>query len=287
MAKKISDLRNAEEKFRALLNKRNDINAQASVFRSERDSLNERKRDVQEEVRDERDKRDALVAEMRAHKDARNDLQRQAKELIEFKHSLKGRPLGDLNEEIKALSKQMHELDLKQQTVPMTIPEERKLLDGLRAKMAELERVRSILSEQEKVVKEIHNIDQSIDELFRRADKEHEEVVRFSDESQKRHDRVTTLMKEVASLKASADKKHADFMKMREEADAAHNKAADMRDKIIEIRKEKRMAWQEEQDSIKAVNEATRKALDDEEKKDQAVEEALALLLKKKRVEIR
>ena len=287
MAKKISELHNAEEKFRALLNKRDEINSQAAVFRSERDSLNDQKRAIQEQIRDERDKRDALVAEMRVHKEQRDGLQRQAKELIEFKRNLKGRPLGDLNEEIKALSKQIRDLDLKQQTVPMTIPEERKLLDSLKAKMSELERVRIILSEQEKVVKEIHNIDQSIDELFRRADKEHEEVVRLSDESQTHHDRVTSLMREVASLKASADKKHADFVKLREEADAAHNKAADMRDKIIEIRKERRMAWQEEQDSIKAVNEATRRALDDEEKKDQAVEEALALLLKKKKIEIR
>ena len=287
MAKKISDLRSAEEKFRALLNKRDDINAQAAVFRSERDSLNDEKRDVQEKVREERDGRDALVAEMRVHKDQRNDLQRQAKELIEFKRKLKGRPLGDLNEEIKALSKQINDLNLKQQTVPMALPEEKKLLDDLRAKMAELERVKVILSEQEKIVKEIHSIDQSIDELFRRADREHEEVVRLSKESQERHDRVTALMKDVAVLKGAADKNHAEFVKLREEADAVHQKAVEMRDKIIEIRRERRAAWKEEQDSIKAVNEATRKALDDERRKDQAAEEALELLLKKKKVEIR
>ena len=287
MARKISDLRSAEEKFRALLNKRDDINSQAAAFRTERDGLNAKKREVQEKIREERDQRDALVAEMRTHKDQRNDLQRQAKELIEFKRKLKGRPLGDLNDEIKALSKQIKELNLKQQTVPMALPEEKKLLDDLRAKIAELERIKVILSEQEKIVKEIHNIDQSIDELFRRADKEHEEVVRLSKESQERHDRVTGLMKEVAVLKGAADKNHADFVKLKGEADGVHQKAVEMRDKIIEIRKERRAAWQEERDSIKAVNEATRKALDDERRRDQAAEEALELLLKKKKVEIR
>lgn len=286
MAKKISDLRSAEEKFRALLNKRDGINAQAAVFRSERDRLNDQKRGIQEQVRDERDRRDALVAEMRAHKERRNDLQRQAKELIEFKQKLRGRPLGDLNDEIKALSKQIKDIDLKQQTVPMALPDEKKLLDDLKAKIVELERVKNILTEQEKIVKEIHNIDQSIDELFRRADKEHEEVVRLSNESQERHDRVTALMKDVAVLKGSADKNHAEFVKLKEEADTVHAKAVDMRDKIIEIRKERRATWQEEQDSIKAVNEATRKALDDEKRKDQAAEEALELLLKKRKVEI-
>ena len=55
MARKISDLRSAEEKFRALLNKRDDINAQAAAFRSERDGLNAKKREAQEKVREERD----------------------------------------------------------------------------------------------------------------------------------------------------------------------------------------------------------------------------------------
>jgi len=284
MAKKIDDLRNAEEKFRALLNKRDDINAQASAIRSERDTLNDQRRELQEQVREVCDKRDALVAEMRVYKDRRNDLQRKAKELIEFKGKLKGRPMGDLNSEIRKLSGEIESLDLTQQTVPMTIPKERKLLDDLKAKRNELERVRTILVDQEKIVKEIRDIDQSIDELFRQADKEHEEVVRLSNESQEHHDHV---MKEISSLKGVADKKHADFVKLREDADAAHQKATDMRDKIIEIRKERRAEWQEEQDSVNEVNKAARDIFDDEKRKDAAAEEALQLLLNKKRVEMR
>ncbi|MCJ7489338.1 MAG: hypothetical protein MUO87_04235 [Thermoplasmata archaeon] len=287
MAKKIDDLRNAEEKFRALLNKRDDINAQASAIRSERDMLNDQRRELQEQVREVRDKRDALVAEMRAYKDRRNDLQRKAKELIEFKGKLKGRPMGDLNSEIRKLSGEIENLDLTQQTVPMTIPKERKLLDDLKAKRQELERVRTILGDQEKIVEEINDIDQSIDELFRQADKEHEEVVRLSNESQEHHDRVTSVMKDISSLKGVADKKHTDFVKLREDADAAHQKATDMRDKIIDIRKERRASWQEEQDAVNEVNKAARDIFDDEKRKDAAAEEALQLLLNKKKVEMR
>ncbi len=287
MAKKIDDLRNAEEKFRALLNKRDEINSQAAIIRSERDTLNDQRRELQDQVRDVRDKRDALVTEMRVYKDRRNDLQRKAKELIEFKGKLKGRPMGDLNSEIRKLSDEIKNLNLTQQTVPMTIPKERKLLDDLKAKREELERVRTILVDQEKIVKEIRDIDQSIDELFRQADKEHEEVVRLSNESQEHHDKVTSVMKEVSSLKGVADKKHADFVKLREGADAAHQKATDMRDKIIEIRKERRASWQEEQDSVNEVNKAARDTFDDEKRKDAAAEEALQLLLKKKKVEMR
>ncbi|MCX6657927.1 MAG: hypothetical protein NTY62_04470, partial [Euryarchaeota archaeon] len=83
------------------------------------------------------------------------------------------------------------------------------------------------------------------------------------------------------------NKKHQEFMKLREEADAAHEKASDMREKIIGIRKEKRMEKMEELRAIRDVNLAVKKALDDVTKNDKAADEALQLLLKKGRIEIR
>ncbi|MCJ7607191.1 MAG: hypothetical protein MUO94_05040 [Thermoplasmata archaeon] len=287
MPRKISELSSAEEKFRALLNKRDDINAQAAATRAERDSLHEQRKDLQEQLGDYRDKRDALVAEMRVFKVRRDGLQGKAKELIAFKQSLRGRPLGDLNDEMRNLSREIRKMDTDQQTVPMTIPKERALLDELRAKMKELERIKDILSEQEKIKTEIKSIDQSIDELFRQADKEHEEVVRLSEESRKFHEQATGVMKDVAALRAVGDKKHQDYMKLREDADAVHQKASEMRGKIIEIRKEKRAAWEEERNAVKEVNLATRKALDDKGKKDRAADDALELLFKKGKIEIR
>ena len=59
-----------------------------------------------------------------------------------------------------------------------------------------------------------------------------------------------------------------------------------MRDKIIEIRKEKRMEKYEELKAIRDVNIATRRALDDKTKKDKAADEALAMLLKRGKIEI-
>ncbi|HUW42896.1 MAG TPA: hypothetical protein VMW02_01525, partial [Thermoplasmata archaeon] len=59
------------------------------------------------------------------------------------------------------------------------------------------------------------------------------------------------------------------------------------REKIIGIRKEKRMEKMEELRAIRDVNLAVRKALDDVAKKDKAADEALQMLLKKGRIEIR
>ena len=78
MPKKISELQSAELRFRALLNKRDEINEQAAVLRSERDSLHERKMTLQDQMNEARNKRDAFVAEMRVHKHRRDELQAKA-----------------------------------------------------------------------------------------------------------------------------------------------------------------------------------------------------------------
>jgi len=286
MHKKISELQSAELRFRALLNKRDDINEQAAVIRSDRDSLSEKKRELQDQMNVARDRRDELVKKMRIHKAKRDDFQAKAKELIEFKKSLKGKQAGSLKEEIRAQEAEVRMLDLRQQTVPLTIPKERELLEIIKSKSAEVQRLKKVLLEQDKIEREVKDLDSSINALFRQADKEHAEVVKFSEEQHKAHEEASALYKEVASLAATANKKHAEFMKLREEANAAHDKASEMRDKIIGIRKEKRMERMEEMKAIRDVNISARKALDDKVKKDKAADDALAMLLKKGKIQI-
>jgi uncharacterized coiled-coil DUF342 family protein len=284
--KKISELQNQELKFRALLNKRDEINDQAAVLRSERDAFHDHKIGLQEQMNAARDKRDAFVVQMRIHKKKRDDFQAKAKELIEFKKKMKGGSTRSLKDEIRAMDAEARLLELRQQTVPMTIPKERELLETIKKKHDEVERMKIVLAEQEKIEHEVKDMDQSIDSLFRHADKEHAEVVRLSDEQHKAHEEASAIYKDIAQLVASANKKHAEFVKLREEANAVHEKAAEMREKIIEFRKEKRMERVEEMQALRDVNVAVKRALDDQSKKDRAADEALALLLKKGRVEI-
>ncbi len=286
-AKKISELQSAELKFRALLNKRDEINEQAQVLRSERDALHEQKKGLQDQMNAARDKRDAFVTEMRVHKQKRDSSQGKAKELIEFKKKLKGKQVGSLKEEIHARQADIRMMELKQQTVPMSIPKERELLDKIKASMTDLERLKKVYSEQEKIQKEVRDLDHSIDTFFKQADKEHAEVVRLSDLQHKAHEEATTFMKDIAALTATANKKHQEFVKLREEADAVHQKASEMRDKVIEMRKEKRMERMEEFKAIRDVNLAAKRALDDKAKKDRAADEALEMLFRKGKIEIR
>ena len=287
MTKKISELRSAELKYRALLNKRDEINEQAAVLRSERDTLHDRKKDIQDQLREARGKRDALVAKMRVHKVKRDDLQSKGKELIEFKKKLKGRPMGDLKSEIRAMEAEARSMEVRQQTVPMKLTEERELIDKIKAKLTEADRLKKIFVEQEKIQKEIHDIDQSINAMFYEADKEHAEVVRLSDEAHVFHEQAVAFSKEIAVLASTANKKHDDFIKLKEDADAVHQKAMDLRGKVIDIKQQKRAEIIEEKRAVHEVNRATRKALDDKDKNDELADEALKILMKQGKIEIR
>lgn len=287
MKKKISELENAELKFRALLNKRDEINEQATILRSERDSLNDQKKGHQDQLREARDRRNELVRKMKVHKAKRDDFQAKARELIEFKKRLRGKQVGNLKDEIRALEAEARVMDIRQQTVPLTIPKERELIEQMKKKLAEVERLKKVLAEQDKIQKEIKDIDGSIDNLFRQADKEHEQVVKFAEEQHKAHEVATAAAKEIATLSATADKKHQEFLKLREEADAAHQKAMEMREKIIEIKGAKRAERMEERKMIRDVNLAAKHALDDKGKRDKAADDALQILMKKGKVEIR
>lgn len=284
--KKINELQSAELKFRALLNKRDEINEQAAVIRSERDSLHDKKKELQEPMRAARDKRDAAVAKMRVHKAKRDELQAKAKELIEFKRKLKGKPMGDLGTEIRVAEADIKGMELRQQTVPLKLTEERELLDKIKARTADVQRLKKIFAEQDKIQKEVKDVDSSIDALFKFADKEHAEVVRLSEEQHKFHEEAQSYAKDIGALTASANKKHQDFLKLRAEADAVHQKAMELREKVIEIKSKKREEIMEERAAVRDVNLATRKALDDKDKKDKAADEALQILLKKGKVEI-
>ncbi len=195
------------------------------IVRSERDSLHDKKRELQEPMRAARDKRDAAVAEMRVHKKKRDELQAKAKELIEFKRSVRGAPLGDLKKEVRVVEADIKIMELKQQTVPLKLTEERELLEKIKARAGDLQRIKKLLADQEKIQKEVKDVDASIDALFKFADKEHSEVVRLSEEQHKFHEEAQAYL-------------------------------------------------------------ATRKALDDKDKKDRAADEALQTLLKKGKIQI-
>jgi len=282
-----TELELAEIKYQSLIEKRDQYNAEANVFKEERDTLHKQKRELNEEMKSLKAQRDSLVKEMRSHKNLRNEYQKKAKELIDLKRKRKIKVSSSLPSQIESLKREVRDLDRKQQTTSLTLEEENALLEDLKRKMKEIKELEIVHEEQKKIVSEVEEIDRTIDDLFRKAEEEHSLVLKLSKEAQELHEKIVEKIKSISYLIAEANKKHSEYMKLKEKADHYHMRAVGMRSKIISIKKDK---WEERKLARKMIEEqniAVRKALQDKEKLEKVAEEALEVLIKKGKLELR
>ncbi len=285
--KEKTELDTAEIKLESLIQRRDAANAEAAAFRQERDLLNDQRKDVAAQVRALREERDAFVKEMRVHRDRRNELQAKARELIELKRKVRDAMHPSIRGDVERLRKEVKELEMRQQTTHMKLDEENALLDDLRGKLRELKELEGLKGDQDKTFREVRDLDASITDLFKAADQEHELVVKLSTEQKDRHEKLMAIVGQIDGLTTEADKQHEEYLKARERADELHKKAMEMREKVLTIRNEKRAEIREARDMIRQQNLTVRKELLDDKKLDKAAEDALQVLLKKGRVEVK
>jgi len=280
----IEQLRDAEKKFQAYIQKRNELNDMARVLREERDMINASRKEQKEEMIRLKKERDELVSKMRHHKEIRNKLQEEAKKLINAKRKKKGEVFKNLPLRVEELKADVQMLEYRQETVPMTPQEENELIERIRLKKEEYERTKKQMEKQKQVEIDISDKDRAIDELFKKADEEHKLVQKYYEESQKLHEKYIKLVNELSVSIAEANKKHEEYIQIKNEAQKAHEKAFEMRSKIIAIKGERRKRREEAKKAIIEQNIKARKAVMDEKKLEEIAEKSVDLLKKGEKI---
>ena len=280
----IEQLRDAEKKFQAYIQKRNELNDMARVLREERDMINASRKEQKEEMIRLKKERDELVSKMRHHKEIRNKLQEEAKKLINAKRKKKGEVFKNLPLRVEELKADVQMLEYRQETVPMTPQEENELIERIRLKKEEYERTKKQMEKQKQVEIDISDKDRAIDELFKKADEEHKLVQKYYEESQKLHAKYIKLVNELSVSIAEANKKHEEYIQIKNEAQKAHEKAFEMRSKIIAIKGERRKRREEAKKAIIEQNIKARKAVMDEKKLEEIAEKSVDLLKKGEKI---
>ena len=284
---KISEEQSAELRYRAIIDKRNELNDQAREFADTRNMLNKERRETIDEIKELRDERDELNKLMRHHKKIRNNYQDKAKALIEQKKGTRKGIHKDLDRDIETMKADAKVLEVKQQTVPLTIAEENELLDTLKKQYEEIKRLEAVQGEQDSILTEVKDVDEKINLLFKMADEEHQHVKKFNDQANEVHNRIILMSKSITHLISESNKNHENYIKLKERADSYHQKGSEMREKLMAMRNIKRDEIRESRQIINNQNKAVRSALTDEKKLDKAADDALEQLLKKGKVEIR
>ena len=281
-----NDVRSAEKKYQTLIEERNKLNDEANEIKDERNILNTKKTEMIKQMNELKDKRNKLMDQMREHKKLRDIYHKKAKELITERRKTRGKIVFSLPEKVLSLRQNMQELDFKQQTVPMSIKKEREIVDRIRKGKNEIKNLEEKLKEQEKTEADITSISGSLDELFKKADEEHKEVIRLYNESQEYHEKMKTFVNEIAHLINEANKKHKGYLEIRERANKVHVKAMEMRNTVLVYKRE---IWKKKKEAKKDIidqNIKVKKVLEDREKLEKHAETALEKLLKKEKVSL-
>jgi len=274
------DLRNAEKDFRRLIEKRNELNDLAREARDERDALNEQKKNLVTQMRQLQSERDAKNASAREAKEQRNEAQRQAKALIENKRKMrKDTTATGQGGVIRALENEIRAMERIQETTVLTIPKEKDLLDKLRLKSKELESAKLVYAEEAKLLSDVKDIDQKIDELFRAADEAHKRVVELSNEGQALHDQIGPVLDQLKFLDSKSDEKHTAYVSLRKEADEYHTKGMALREQVEKLRDERRKLYGERKAEVQNVNKDAREQLFDETKLEDKADDAMKALM--------
>jgi uncharacterized coiled-coil DUF342 family protein len=284
--KKIDELRSAEEKFQSLVTKRDELSQQAQAIRVERDALNDKKKELRGYLDDLRDQRRSLSSKVGNHKKKRDDLQLKAKSMIAMKQKLRSGMNKEARMSLTDKKREMHRLEMEQQTIPVPIEEEAELVKKIKNLYKQISELEGLVKEQKEIQLSVQEIDDTIDEAFKLANSEHQHLMLYVNERREIDSKLDTVVNDIGIVIAAADKKHQEFLELREAADAQHNKARELRDKILEIRATKRAERDEQRRDLAEVNASVRKELLDKDKLDKAADSALKQLLSKGKIEL-
>jgi uncharacterized coiled-coil DUF342 family protein len=276
----------AEKKYQALIEKRDEYNAEAERVKAERDALNQKKKELMQQIESLKKEKREFAEKLALHKKKRDEMNAKARELVGLRKDKRGRIRKNLEEEVKGLEEEIAALDRKQQTTSLPLEEEREVIARIKQKTEELKQLKTILGEQENLISEVKTLDEMITNLFNEANKEHAEVVVLSAQVKEYNEKIKSIVDEISHVIAEANKKHEEYTGLKAKATECHLKAREMREKIITTRRELKMEEIEAERIIEEHNDNVRKKLMDEKIYDEFAEKSIEELLKKGKINI-
>lgn len=219
-------------------NQRKEILALKEQLRSarqQREELFEKKRqlgkqitDLIDSVKKRRDQRNNLTKSVRDSKEKRRDLNKVIREKIaQLKELQKDRRHvakdGSRIDPVK-LSKEIERMNYRLETEGMSFDKEQKLMKTIREKQQLFEQVKGA-ADSFYAIKELSA---QVDELKKQADQFHVTVQQDASESQRQHEEMIAVSKQIDDLKNQERQTHKQYLKARETYNGINAKLKDI-----------------------------------------------------------
>ncbi|MEM2128048.1 MAG: hypothetical protein QXS68_00815 [Candidatus Methanomethylicaceae archaeon] len=148
-----------------------------------------------------RDEKNKLIAEKKLLRDQlhkeKNELSQKIKDLISKKRDL----LSSLREGESDLLRQLKEIDWKYQTTPLSLDDERRLLQ----RRSELEKKLMVFKRAKDMDQEINSLRASSEELRVKADTVHKEIISLAEESKVHHESMIKALEDCKPLSSELE----------------------------------------------------------------------------------
>ncbi|MGA2912465.1 MAG: phosphoserine phosphatase [Methanoregula sp.] len=199
-------------------NRRNELNAAASKFARERNTLNNQTREFVEEAQKNKDLRDKSNQDVLDLKAQRNDFNDKANVLFEEIEAFKKEHGTLKNRGIKELQKQIEYMEYRQQTEVFTTDKERELIEKIKQMMAQVREQEAELEQN----KEMRTKVTEARDFRKLASDLHAKVTEYAELAQKHHDLMVEFYRKADKSREAADAAHKSFVEAQESADAEH-----------------------------------------------------------------
>lgn len=272
------ELENLSKKADALVQRRNELNQQASDHRAQRDLLNGKKKELFGEMNRFKRERDRWNEELRKHKELRNQYQADAKQLIAKKRGVakKGAPSARSPRlRTQELWAEIRDLEFAQETQVLSTAKENELIKQIRLRRHEYDQLRREVTKEAKLEIDLSDQDRAIDTLFAKADAEHQAMQQAYKAAQAAHEQYMKVFNDASLLINEADAKHRLYLETRTKADDQHKQFLELRDKMLDLRGRDLADRREARAIVKEQQHRVRQAVADPRKLDEAAEKTL------------
>jgi uncharacterized coiled-coil DUF342 family protein len=199
-------------------NRRNELNASASKFARERNTLNNQTREFVEEAQKNKDLRDQYNQSVIDVKAQRNEFNDKANVLFEDIEAFKKEHGTQKNRGIKELQKQIEFMEYRQQTEVFTTDKERELIEKIKQMKGQVREQEAELEQN----KEMRTKITEAREFRKQASELHMKVTEVAELAQKHHDLMVESYRKADKSREAADAAHKMFVESQESADAEH-----------------------------------------------------------------
>jgi len=227
LSRELSEIRSERDRF----------NDEAFRWAEKRNLLHEEIKKLRLEARSLKEKRDAINNEVRSLKLLREEDRKKYRERLSQLPRLRQK-MGEEKarrpqRSAQNLEREIEMIEWKIQTNPLSLDEEKKLVERVKTLESQLEVYRSIRAIKDEIIRLKNEA-----EAFREQVVSHsEKISEMARQSQKFHEKMVEDLENMQTFKARADEMHREYVKNREDAQALQLKYLEISNQITSLQR--------------------------------------------------